>query len=83
MANGPANPRNTRSPTSRYGVYRGGLSEGHSLGRLCHTEGGSGKRPATRETDGVVAVVAFSWLARIWGKCSTIYSPPTLFFFFF
>ena len=29
----------------------------------------------------VVVVVAFSLHARIWGKCSTTYSQPTLFFF--
>ena len=28
-------------------------------------------------------VVAFSSLARILGECSTIHSPPALFFFFF
>ena len=27
------------------------------------------------------AVVAFSSLARIFGECSTIHSPPALFFF--
>ena len=26
---------------------------------------------------------SFSSLARIWGECSTIHSPPALFFFFF
>ena len=31
---------------------------------------------------GGVKVVAFSSLARIWGQCSTIHSPPALFFFF-
>ena len=31
----------------------------------------------------VVVVVAFSSLARIWAECSTIHSPPVLFFFFF
>ena len=30
----------------------------------------------------MVVVVAFSWLARIWGDCSTIHSPPAFFFFF-
>ena len=33
--------------------------------------------------DGVVVVVAFSSLARIWGECSTIHSPSAFFFFFF
>ena len=28
-------------------------------------------------------MVAFSPLARIWGECSTVHSPPALFFFFF
>ena len=32
---------------------------------------------------GVVVVVAFSLLARILGECSTIYSLPALFFFFY
>ena len=31
----------------------------------------------------VVVVVAFSSRARILGECSTIHSPPALFFFFF
>ena len=33
-------------------------------------------------TDGrfLVVVVAFSLCARIWGECSTIHSPPALFF---
>ena len=30
----------------------------------------------------VVVVVAFSWLVRILGECSTIHSPPALFLFF-
>ena len=32
---------------------------------------------------GEPVVVNFSWLAKIWGECSTIHSPPTPFFFFF
>ena len=34
-------------------------------------------------TDGMVVVVAFSSLASIKGECSTIHSPPALFFNFF
>ena len=29
-----------------------------------------------------MVVAAFSSLARIWGECSAIHSPPSLFFFF-
>ena len=38
-------------------------------------------RVCVRVCGGVV--VAFSWLAQILGECSTIHSPPALFFFFF
>ena len=31
----------------------------------------------------LLVVVAFSSLARIWGECSTVHSPPVLFLFFF
>ena len=31
----------------------------------------------------LVVVVVFSSLARIWGECLTIHSPPAFFFFFF
>ena len=36
-----------------------------------------------QEFDIITVVVAFSSLARIWGKCSTIHSPPALYFFSF
>ena len=32
--------------------------------------------------NGLAVVVAFSSLARILGECSTLHSPPALFFFF-
>ena len=38
---------------------------------------------ATTRVFQVVVVVAFSSRARILGECSTIHSPPALFFFFF
>ena len=48
---------------------------------------GDSKRCRERADDGmvvvvIVVVVAFSSCARILGKCSTIHSPPALFFFF-
>ena len=33
------------------------------------------------DRNGMVVVVTFSSLARIWGVCSTMHSPPELFFF--
>ena len=36
-----------------------------------------------RRNQSIILMVAFSSLARIWGECSTIHSPPALFFFFF
>ena len=35
------------------------------------------------DRNGMVVVVTFSSLARIWEVCSTMHSPPELFFFFF